>query len=53
MAGEKDEIDLEDAIGIASFLVAMKRVPPPSVWVDSLIVAARDDINRGFAESLF
>ena len=28
MAGETEEIELEDAIGIASFLVAMRRVPP-------------------------
>jgi hypothetical protein len=37
MAGETEEIELEDAIGIASFQVAVGRVPPASVWVDSLI----------------
>ena len=34
MAGECDEIDIEDAIGIASFYVAMGRIPPASAWVD-------------------
>ena len=39
MAGETDEIDLEDAIGIASFQVAMGRVPPATPGSTGLIQA--------------
>lgn len=53
MAGLKGEVEFEDAIGIASFLVTMERVPPAGQWVDSLITRARDEINRGFGEALF
>ena len=41
MAGVTDEIEIEDAFGIASFLVAMGRVPPPAQWVDGVIESAR------------
>ena len=53
MAGVIDEIDLEDALGIASFQVAMGRVPPAATWVDGLVVAADDQRNESFAESFF
>jgi hypothetical protein len=48
MAGATEEIDLEDAIGIASFQVAMKRVPPPSAWVDGLTQARQADVMEAF-----
>lgn len=49
MAGENDELDLEDAIGIASFQVATGRVPPASAWVDSLVeVHLRDSMEAFF-----
>lgn len=49
MAGETEEIDLEDVMGIASFQVAMGRVPPPNAWVESLIQAQQ----QGSIESFF
>lgn len=48
LAGVTDEIELEDALGIASFLVAMGRVPPPSVWVDGFIEQAQSDRIEAF-----
>lgn len=48
MAGVTDEIDLEDALGIASFQVAMERVPHPSAWIDSLVESQRADAMEGF-----
>jgi hypothetical protein len=43
MAGVTDEIELEDAIGLASFQVAAGRVPPPARWVDGMIDQAKAD----------
>ena len=48
LAGVTDEIELEDALGIASFQVAMGRVPPPAAWVDGLIQQAQSDRIEGF-----
>ena len=48
MAGETDEIDLEDAIGIASFQVATGRVPPAGAWVEGLIQARQQDSMEAF-----
>ena len=48
MAGVTDGIELEDALGLSSFLVAMGRVPPPGSWVDSVIDAQRSDAMEGF-----
>jgi hypothetical protein len=48
MAGETDEIELEDAIGIASFQVAMGWVPPASAWVDGLIQNRHMDSMEAF-----
>ena len=48
MAGETDEIDLEDAIGIASFQVATGRVPPARAWVDGLVQARQQDSMEAF-----
>jgi hypothetical protein len=48
MAGETDEIDLEDAIGISSFQVAMRRVPPPATWVEGLAQARQADVMEAF-----
>lgn len=53
MAGVTDEIDLEDAIGIASFQVAMGRVPPPAAWVDGLMETTAAEQAEAFAESFF
>jgi hypothetical protein len=48
MAGETEEIDLEDAIGIASFQVATGCVPPASAWVDGLIQARHQETMEAF-----
>jgi len=48
MAGVTDEIELEDAIGIASFQVAMGRVPGPAEWVDGIIDQRQADAMEGF-----
>jgi hypothetical protein len=48
MAGERDEIELEEAIGIASFQVAMGRVPPASAWVDGLVENRHRDSLEAF-----
>lgn len=48
MAGETEAIDLDDAFGIASFLVATNRVPPPSSWIDALIEEEQSNVMEGF-----
>ena len=48
MAGDTNEIDLDDAFGIASFLVATKRVPPAGEWVDALIDEREAAVMEGF-----
>jgi hypothetical protein len=48
LAGVTDEIELEDALGIASLQVAMGRVPPPEAWVDGLIDQAKSDRIEAF-----
>jgi len=48
MAGVTDEVELEDAMGIASFQVAMGRVPPPVTWVDGIIDQQQADAMEGF-----
>jgi hypothetical protein len=48
VAGESDEIDLEDAIGIASFQVATGRVPPASAWVEGLVQAQLQNSVEAF-----
>jgi hypothetical protein len=48
LAGVTDEIDLEDALAIASFQVAMGRVPAPGMWVDGLIEQAQADRIEAF-----
>jgi hypothetical protein len=48
MAGETDAIDLDDAFGIASFLVATGRVPPVTQWVDALIAEEQANMMEGF-----
>jgi hypothetical protein len=53
MAGVTDEIDLDDALGIASFQAATGRVPPARAWVDGLVEASTEERNEAFAESFF
>jgi hypothetical protein len=55
MAGVTDgeEIDLEDAIGIASFQVAAGRVPAATDWVDGLAEISAAERTEAFAESFF
>jgi hypothetical protein len=48
MAGETSEMDLEDAMGIASFYVATGHVPPASLWVESLVQSQRRDCMEAF-----
>ena len=48
MAGETEEIDLDDAIGIASFQVATGQVPPAGAWVDGLLQARQQDFMEAF-----
>lgn len=37
MSGITDEIDVEDARGIAEFMVATGQIPPIQQWADGLI----------------
>jgi hypothetical protein len=53
MAGVTDEVDLEDLMGIITFLVAMGRVPAAAEWVEGYAARARSQGNEGFAESFF
>ena len=55
MAGvtNENEIDLEDAVGIASFQVAMGRVPAATAWVDGLADVLSEERTEAFAESFF
>lgn len=48
MAGETEAIDLDDAFGLASFLIATKRAPHPGEWVDALIEEQQSDVMEGF-----
>jgi hypothetical protein len=48
MAGETTEVELEDALGIASFLQLMGRVPPPGLWVEGLTQARQDETMEAF-----
>jgi hypothetical protein len=48
MAGETGEVELEDALGIASFLQMMGRVPQPCLWVDGLVQSRREETMEGF-----
>jgi hypothetical protein len=47
MAGVNDEIELEDAIGIASFFVATGRAPGPAQWVDTLVAGRESAAMAG------
>ncbi len=47
MAGVTDAIDLEDARGIADFMVAMGRIPPLHMWADGLIEKAKANEVEG------
>jgi len=38
-----DEIEFDDALGIAQFQIAMGRVPAPGRWVDGMIDQAQAD----------
>ena len=48
MAGVTGEVELDDALGIASFLLAMGRVPPPSLWVEGLVQARQEETMEAF-----
>ena len=48
MAGETEAIDLDEAFGIASFLIATRRVPPIGEWVDALIDEQQSNVMEGF-----
>ena len=48
MAGETGEVELEDALGIASFLLAMGRVPPPGIWVEGLAQSQQEATMEAF-----
>ncbi len=48
MAGETSEIEIEDALAIASFQIAMGRVPPAGVWVDGLVERGQRDSIEAF-----
>jgi hypothetical protein len=43
-----DELELEDAMGLASFLVSTGRVPAPGQWVDGMIDQAKADAMESF-----
>ncbi len=48
MAGVTDSIELEDAVDLASMMVAAGRVPHPSAWVDGLVAARQESLIEGF-----
>jgi len=48
MAGVTEEVELEDALGIASLLAGAGRVPAASAWVDGLVESGRADAMEGF-----
>ncbi len=48
MAGVTDELELEDAIGIASFMVSVGQVPSMGTWVDGLVESSRANAMEGF-----
>jgi hypothetical protein len=43
-----EEVELEEAMGIASMLVAAGKVPAPGQWVDGMIEQAKSDAMEGF-----
>jgi len=53
VAGVTHEIDLEDALGIASFMVAAGRVPGPGRWVDGIVEQQQVEAIENFAASVF
>jgi len=53
VAGELEEIDLADALGLVSFGVLVGRIPPASSWVEEMAEARNAEINESFAESFF
>ena len=48
MAGETEAIDLDDALGLASFMISTGRAPHPSEWVESLIGEEQSNVMEGF-----
>jgi len=48
VAGVTDEIDLEEAMGLASFLVMTGKVPEPGRWVGGLVEWQRANAMEGF-----
>ena len=48
MAGVSREIDLDEAIGIATFLVATGRAPHPGDWCDAAIVERQNNTMESF-----
>lgn len=55
MAGVRsdDELDFDEALGIASFQVMMGHVPPATAWVDGLAEQADAAKVEAFAENFF
>jgi len=53
MAGELDEIDMADALGLVSFAVMVGRIPPASAWVEEMAEARDAEINESFAANFF
>jgi hypothetical protein len=53
VAGVHDEIEFEDALGIASFLVQTGKVPHPAAWCENLVIRRQDEINERALEALF
>ncbi len=53
VAGELDEIDLADALGLISFGVLLNRIPPASAWVEEMAEARDAEINESFAANFF
>ena len=55
MAGYRgdDEIDFDDAVGIASFMVMTGHAPPVSAWIDGLAERAAAEANGAWAEAFF
>ena len=48
MAGITDALPLEEAIGIAQFMVSTHRAPAPAEWVDGIIADGQRNRMEGF-----
>jgi hypothetical protein len=53
VAGELDEVDLADVLGLVSFGVMVGRIPPAAWWVDEMVASREAEVNERFSERYF